>query len=147
MGFHAARSLRAEPCAGVDVVETGEAGLALLDHLEGYDRALILDAIATGKCRPGTVLSWQRQDFKDLVSPAPHFSGLPELIRLAERVGMRFPKQLRVLAMEVDDPTVFRETLTPEAQRALPDLVAQARRVLAEEWGHPPRKAGVQDRR
>ena len=113
-------------------------GLALLDHLEGYDRALILDAIATGKCRPGTVLSWQRKDFKDIVSPSPHFSGLPELIQLAERVGMRFPKDMRVLAMEVDNPTVFREALTPEAKKALPDLVSQARRVLAEEWGHSP---------
>ena len=33
VGFHAARSLRSEPWEGVDVVETGEAGLALLDHL------------------------------------------------------------------------------------------------------------------
>ncbi len=139
VGFHAARSLRSEPWEGVDVVETGEAGLALLDHLEGYDRALILDAIATGKCRPGTVLSWQRKDFKDIVSPSPHFSGLPELINLAERVGMHFPKDIRVLAMEVDDPTVFRESLTPEAQKALPELVERARKVLDEEWGHAPR--------
>lgn len=135
MGFHAARSLRSEPFEGVDVVETGEAGLALLDHLEGYDRALILDAIATGKCRPGTVLSWGRKDFKDIVSPSPHFSGLPELIQLAERVGMHFPKDMRVLAMEVEDPTVFRESLTPGAAQALPALVSEARRVLAE-WGH-----------
>jgi hydrogenase maturation protease len=138
VGFHAARHLRSEFSGAVDVVETGEAGLALLDHLEGYDRALILDAIATGKCRPGTVLSWQRKDFKDIVSPSPHFSGLPELIHLAERVGMHFPKDMRVLAMEVDDPTVFRETLTAQAEEALPEMVTQARRVLTEQWGHSP---------
>jgi hydrogenase maturation protease len=139
IGFHAARSLRAESWEGVDVVETGEAGLALLDHLEGYDRALILDAIATGKCRPGTVLSWRRQDFKDIVSPSPHFSGLPELMHLAERVGMHFPKDMRVLAMEVSNPTVFRETLTPRARKALPKFVERARKVLSEEWGRAPR--------
>ena len=139
VGFHAARRLSAEPWEGVDVVETGEAGLALLDHLEGYDRALILDAIATGRCRPGTVLSWERKDFKDIVSPSPHFSGLPELIQLAERVGMHFPKDMRVLAMEVDNPTVFRDTLTPEAQKALPEFVSRARQVLAEAWGHAPK--------
>ena len=131
VGFHAARQLRSESIAGVDVVETGEAGLALLDHLEGYDRAVILDAIATGRCKPGTVLSWHRKDFKDIVSPSPHFSGLPELLQLAERVGMRFPKDLRVLAMEVDNPTVFRESLTPQAQAALPAFVAEARKALA----------------
>jgi hydrogenase maturation protease len=138
VGFHAARALREQGLDGVDVVETGEAGLALLDHLEGYDRAVILDAIATGRCEPGSILSWHRKDFKDIVSPSPHFSGLPELLHLAERVGMRFPKDLRVLAMEVDNPTVFRESLTSTAEKALPDLVSQARRVLAEEWGHSP---------
>ena len=131
VGFHAARQLRSESIEGVDVVETGEAGLALLDHLEGYDRAVILDAIATGRCKPGTVLSWHRKDFKDIVSPSPHFSGLPELLHLAERVGMRFPRDLRVLAMEVDNPTVFRESLTPQAQAALPAFVAEARKALA----------------
>jgi len=142
IGFHAARHIRSQSLDGVDVVETGEAGLALLDHLEGYDRALILDAIATGQCRPGTVLSWQRKDFKDIVSPSPHFSGLPELMNLAERVGMHFPKDIRVLAMEVDDPTVFRETLTPEAQKALPELVMRARSVLTEEWSHSSGRQG-----
>jgi hypothetical protein len=52
---------------------------------------------------------------------------------------MHFPKDLRVMAMEVDNPTVFRETLTGEAEKALPDLVAAARRVLTDEWGHSPR--------
>ncbi len=131
VGFHAARQLCSESIEGVDVVETGEAGLALLDYLEGYDRAVILDAIATGRCEPGTILSWHRKDFKDIVSPSPHFSGLPEMLHLAERVGMHFPRELRVLAMEVDNPTVFRESLTPRAQAALPAFVAEARKTLA----------------
>ncbi|HAM37005.1 MAG TPA: hypothetical protein DEB40_07235 [Elusimicrobia bacterium] len=138
VGFHAARQLRQEFLDGVDVIETGEAGLALLDHLEGYERAMILDAIATGKCAPGSVLVWGAEDFKHKVAPSPHFSGLPELIHLAERVGMKFPKDTRVIAMEVDNPTVFRETLTEQAQAALPFFVGEARRVLREEWGHAP---------
>ncbi|MFA6002984.1 MAG: hydrogenase maturation protease [Elusimicrobiota bacterium] len=140
VGFHAARSLGTEFPEGVDVVETGEAGLALLDHLEGYDRAVIVDAIATGRCAPGTVLTWRAEDFRDMVAPSPHFAGLPELFHLAQRVGMHFPQDIRVIALEVADPTVFRETLTPQAQAALPAFVAEARRVLSEEWGHAPRR-------
>jgi len=135
VGFHAARSLREEFPEGVDVIETGEAGLALLDHLEGYDRAIILDAIATGRVAPGTVLVWGREDFHKITAPSPHFSGLPDLIGLAECVGMHFPKDLRVLAMEVADPTQFRETLTDTVKQALPFLVGEAKRVLAQ-WGH-----------
>ena len=143
VGFHAARALRAEFPDEVDVVETGEAGLALLDHLERYDKAIILDAVATGQCAPGTVLCWDREDFRRLVSPSQHAAGLPHILELAERLEMAFPGELRVVCMEVADPTVFRETLTAEAGRALSDMVAEAREIL-EGWGCRP--SGVRPR-
>jgi len=134
IGFHAARLLRLEFSDDVAVVETSEAGLALLDHLEYCERALILDAVATGKCAPGTVLCWDREDFRRCVSPSQHAAGLPHILELAERLGLNFPRELRVVCVEVGDPTVFRETLTPEAREALPAFVAEAGRILAE-WG------------
>ena len=134
VAFHAARILRAEFPKSVDVVETGEAGLPLLDHLESYDRALILDAAATGKCPAGTILCWDRDDFRRCVAPSQHSAGLPHILELAERLGMAFPGELQVVCMEVSDPTVFRETLTPEAKQALPAMVASARQILTA-WG------------
>lgn len=134
IGFHAARLLRNEFSEDVEVVETSEAGLALLDHLEHRDHALILDAVATGKCAPGTILCWDRDDFRRCVSPSQHAAGLPHILELAERLKMHFPRELRVLCVEVGDPTVFRETLTPEAGAALPAFTAEARRILAG-WG------------
>lgn len=135
VGFHAARRVRSEFGPEVEVVETGQSGLALLDHLEDCEQAVILDAVATGKCPQGTILSWDREDFKRCVAPNQHAAGLPHILELAERLDMRFPRHLRVVAMEVKDPTVFRESLTPEAQQALPAFVAEVRRILAE-WGH-----------
>ena len=137
VGFHAARLLRAEFTDVADVVETGEAGLALLDHLEGYERAIILDAVATGRCPPGTIHYWGAEDFKQVLAPSQHCAGLPQLLELAARVGLNFPQDLRVIAMEVHDPTIFRETLTVQAQAALPAFVAAARRLMLEEWGRP----------
>lgn len=135
VGFHAARLLRKEFGDAADFVETGESGLALLDHLEGYDRALFLDAVATGKCKPGTILVWDKADFKKAVAPSPHLMGLPGILELAERVDLRIPNEIRVVAMEVHDPTVFREQLSPEATQALPSFVAEARKVLEGAWG------------
>lgn len=134
VAFHAARLLRAEFPDSVDVVETGEAGLPLLDHLEPYRRALILDAAATGKCPAGTILRWDREDFRRCVAPSQHSAGLPHILELAERLGMAFPGKLQVVCMEVSDPTVFRESLTPEAGRALSAMVAAARQILTD-WG------------
>ena len=135
MAFYAARLLRAEFPGSVDVVETGEAGLPLLDHLEPYKKVLILDAAATGKCPAGTILRWDREDFRRCVAPSQHSAGLPHILELAERLGMAFPGELQVVCMEVSDPTVFRETLTAEAERALPAMVAAARGILAA-WGY-----------
>lgn len=134
VAFHAARLLRAEFPQSVDVIETGEAGLPLLDYLEPYGKALILDAAATGKCPPGTILRWDRGDFRRCVAPSQHSAGLPQILELAERLGMAFPAELQVICMEVGDPTVFRETLTAEANQALPAMAARAREILTA-WG------------
>ena len=122
--------LKEELKGRVEVIESAESGLALLDHLEGYDRALLLDAIFTGKYPPGTVLEFGPDDFKGAPAPSTHFAGLPEMLKLAERLEMRFPKDVRILAMEVDNPIVFRQSLTPAAQKALPAFVERARRFL-----------------
>lgn len=134
VAFHAARQLRAEYPGSVEVIETGEAGLPLLDYLEPYGMALILDAAATGKCPPGTILRWDREDFRRCVAPSQHSAGLPQILELAERLGMAFPAELQVVCMEVGDPTIFRESLTPEAGQAVPAMVAAAREILAG-WG------------
>ncbi len=134
VAFHAARLLRTEFPDSVDVVETGEAGLPLLDHFEPYSNVLILDAAATGKCPAGTILHWDREDFRRCVAPSLHAAGLPHVLELAERLGLAFPEELQVICMEVNDPTVFRENLTPEAEKALPAMAAEARKVLAG-WG------------
>jgi len=134
VAFYAARLLRTEFPKSVDVVETGEAGLPLLDHFEPYARVLILDAAATGKCPAGTILDWDREDFRRCVAPSQHSAGLPHILELAERLGLDFPSELRVICMEVRDPTVFRDTLTAEANQALPAMVEAARKILAG-WG------------
>ena len=117
----------------MEVLESAGVGLDLLDVLEGYDRALILDAIATGQHSPGTVLEFTSEDFQKVIAPSPHYAGLPELLQLAERLGIPFPTTLCVLACEVADPYQIREGLSASATDALPALVARARQVV-ESW-------------
>ena len=130
VGLLAARRLRAILPGSVEVLESAGVGLDLLDVLEGYDRALILDAIATGQHPPGTVLEFTSEDFQKVIAPSPHYAGLPELLQLAERLGIPFPTALCVLACEVADPYQIREGLSASATGALPALVARAQRVV-----------------
>jgi hydrogenase maturation protease len=134
VGLAAARLLRPEFAGAVEVVETSEAGLALVELMEGYQRALLLDSIATGRCPPGTVLEFSPGDFRRVLAPSPHYAGLPEVLALAGDLGIPFPREIRILAVEVAEPPTFRESLSPPVAEALPELVERARQVL-EGWG------------
>ncbi len=133
VGLLAARRLRASPVQGVDVVETGEAGLALLDLLEGYDRALLLDSIVAGDHPPGAILEFTSADFAKIVGPSPHYAGLPEVIRLAHALGIAFPGEIRVLACAVADPYQLRDGLSGPVQAAVAGMVERASRIV-EGW-------------
>jgi hydrogenase maturation protease len=130
VGLIAARRLREYCSAQVDVVEAAESGLGLLDFLEGRRHALLLDAILTGRHPAGTVLEFSREDFHAPSGPSPHYTGLPELLRLAECLTIPVPTDLRVLAMEVEDPYQIREGLSLAVDQALPYFVERARQIL-----------------
>jgi hydrogenase maturation protease len=130
VGLTAARLLRDEFQKSVDIVEAPGAGLALLELLEGYDRALLLDAIFTGYAPPGTVLEFSRDDFQKAAAPSAHYVGLPEVLRQAERLGIVFPQELRILALEVASPFESHAGMSPSTRGALPGYVDRARQVL-----------------
>jgi hydrogenase maturation protease len=130
VGLLAARRLRALLPRTVDVVESGGGGLDLLDVLEGYDRAILLDAILTGKHPPGTILEFSAEDFKKNDAPSPHYAGLPTVIQLAESLGIRFPTIFQIVAMEIENPYVVVEGLSDPVEAAIPALVERARSIV-----------------
>ena len=133
VGLLAARRLRALLPESVDVEEAGGGGLELLDVLEGYDRALLLDSSAIGGHPPGTILEFSSADFQKVIAPSPHYAGIPELLQMAERLSIPFPKTIRILAVEIEDPYTIREGLSQSATEALLALIARGSRIV-ESW-------------
>jgi hydrogenase maturation protease len=130
VGLAAARILKTEFGDGIEIEETSEAGLALMELMEGYERALLLDSIVTGQCPVGTVLEFAPGDFQRVIAPSPHYAGMPEILDLARRLDIPFPAEIRVLALEVEDPFHLRESFTASVQEAFPAFVDRARRIL-----------------
>jgi hydrogenase maturation protease len=133
VGLLAARRLAETHGHLADVVESGLAGLALLDLFLDYDRALVIDAIQTGTHPPGTILAIRGEELDAVVAPSPHYAGLPEMFALAQGMGLAFPRDVRILAMEVEDAATIGAGLTPTVAAALPVLLAQAGALL-EAW-------------
>lgn len=132
VALDAARALKEtfsdEP--NIDVVESAESGLALLDILSPYQRVLLLDSIEAGDLPVGEVREFTREDFDKVLGPSPHYAGLPEVIALADKLGIDFPSELRVLAIKIDPQEEFRQGLSDDILRALPNYIDQAERIL-----------------
>lgn len=132
VGLVAAEELGKGLSDDVELVAHPGGGLALLDLLAGYEKALILDCVMTGQNPPGTVLEFSGDHFMGVLGTSPHYAGLPEVLQLAAHLHIPFPKDIRIVAIEVADPFVLREGLSDEMERALPAFVAKARETLAQ---------------
>lgn len=132
VGLEAARRIAGQVDGSVDVVESREAGLALLELLEGYERALLIDSIVTRRYPPGTVLEFSPNDFRRVIAPSPHYAGLPEVLEMAHRLNLTFPQDICILAMEVQNPYQFSLGFSEPVQEALPRLVHRALQILSE---------------
>ena len=134
----AAQRLKARGISDVDVSDTIEAGLALLEILSGYKQVLLLDTIVTGNHPPGTILELSQHDFTSVLGSSPHYAGLPEVIELARHLTIAFPLDICVLALEIESPTDFSDTLSPLIQAAIPGYVEKAVAIL-EGWRNASR--------
>lgn len=63
-------------------------------------------------------------------APAALYVGLPEVLRQAESLGLKFPRELRILALEVGHPFESHGEMSPATREALPGYVDRARQVL-----------------
>ena len=109
----------------VKVVTTTAAGLALLDLLTGYDRALIIDAIQTRQGKPGDVY---RLGLDDLPAPLHSFTvhdvSVGSALDIGRKMGLQLPGETVVFAVEVADVTPLRESCTPQVEKAISKAVS-----------------------
>lgn len=133
VGVLVARAVREELDGLADVVESSAAGMALIEVFAGYERAIVVDSIVTGRHAPGTIVEMGLGEIGHVVAPSVHQAGLPELAAVAERLGLRFPEETRVLAVEVLDPYTLGAPLSEPVARAV-DALARRVHDMVERW-------------
>ena len=117
--------------AGVaEVMETSLHGLALIDIFAGCERLVVIDAITTGQFPPGSIIELDPKDLESVPGPSPHFTGLPELIKIARELELDFPEQIKVIAVEVETPRTLGGKLSDSVENALPEVKSRVRRLL-----------------
>ena len=103
-----------------DVKFNERGGMDVLDAISGYRRAILLDAIKTGRVDAGTLLLLD----PELLPPTRRLSGLhdldlPATLDLADKLGIDRPDEIQILAVEILDDLEFGEECSEPVAAAI----------------------------
>lgn len=130
VGIRIAQSIKKEK-AGLEVIESTEAGMAILEHIDGYDKLVIIDSIKTGQGKPGELYRLALEDLNPATGfTSSHGLDIATAFKLGEKVGYNMPKSVSIFAVEVEDNTTFSEKCTEELEKRIPQI---ARDIIREE--------------
>jgi hydrogenase maturation protease len=130
VGLAVAHILRQQLGGEIAIAESAAAGFELMELLEGHERVLIVDAISTGSNPPGTVLEFSPEEFAGHGAWSAHYAGLPEILQLADRLEIPFPREIRILAMEIDPVSEAQSGLSDRIILSLPEFLERAKTIL-----------------
>lgn len=101
-------------------------GLALMERLVGYARAIIVDALNTGNAPPGTVRSLRLEDLPSHVVShlaSAHETDLKTALQVGRQMGAALPTEILIVGIESQQVYDFSETLSPAVAAAVPRAV------------------------
>ena len=119
-----------ESTAEIEVDCASLGGLALMERLEGYQRALLVDAIHTGQTLPGTLHHLSLEDLPSLYANSSHDVSLKQAIETGRKLGLQLPEEIQILAVEIDNRWELSEGLSPAVEAGMAVAVEEAVEIL-----------------
>lgn len=122
----------------VDFAYLSFGGIRLMEHLVGYDSALIVDAIVTTDGIPGEVYSFPLVELPDPSAghtTSAHDTSLVTALKMGQLMDISVPdpKDVFVIAIESQEVHDFSENLTPKVRAAIPLAVQKVLDYLEQE--------------
>ena len=132
VGIRVGQELESQFNHVADFIFTEEMGFSLLDFLSGYEEAIIIDSLVSGHKEPGEIVVMDLANFDAQFDLSNHYVGLPEMARMAQEIGVDFPSQITMIGIEVEDPYIISDDLSPIIQKKFPDIVRDVSSKLDE---------------
>ena len=108
-------------------------GLSLMEHLVGYEKAIIIDSIQTRNGEPGQVYRLSLDDLPDFSTghtTAAHDTSLQTAMRLGRTMGVDLPEEIALVGVEAKHVYEFSEELSPDVAAAVPEAVRAVLELL-----------------
>ena len=115
----------------VDYLSLG--GLSLMERLIGYKRAIIVDAIYSGKYPIGKVAAFNLDELSnpnDGHTSSVHDTTLMTAMDTGKRLNVPLPDTVHVVAIEVLNVHDFSEELSPSVAAAVPIAVEHVMKLI-----------------
>jgi hydrogenase maturation protease len=117
----------------VDFLALG--GISLMERLIGYDRAILVDVIVTGKNPIGSVLRLEIDDLPVRAGghlASAHDTSLQNALQMGRALGAKLPERITIVAVESQSVYDFSEELSAQVAAAVPEAAKIVVNVLAE---------------
>jgi hydrogenase maturation protease len=118
----------------VDVEFLSLGGISLMEHLIGYDRAILIDAVASNQEIGSLIVSKlsEMPDYSALHTTSVHDTSLQNALKLGRAMGAKLPEEVMVTGIATSRVYDFSEEVSlpvanavPEAARIVLDLLGQ----------------------
>jgi hydrogenase maturation protease len=123
---------RLDDSNGIDVKESPEMGMALLDDLIGYNEVVLVDSVQTGKFPPGSLHELDENNLKVLHGASPHYMGISEVLALGRAIPLHMPHRLKIFAIEVNDPFTISTEISTAVSESIPTAATRVLKYLEE---------------
>ena len=113
------KQLPPEPTVAVDFLSLG--GISLMEHLIGYERAILIDAIDSDQ-EPGTVITSNLMEMRDVSAfhlTSAHDTSLQTALKLGKTMGADLPEKVTVVGIATNHVYDFGEELFLPVARAV----------------------------
>jgi hydrogenase maturation protease len=110
----------------IDVECLALGGLSLMEHLVGYQRAILIDAMNIGIGPQGSIHCFALDELPDYAGghlTSTHDTSLPTALSMGSSMGALLPDEITIIGIESANVYDFSEELTPPVAEALPTAV------------------------
>jgi hydrogenase maturation protease len=107
----------------IDIEEFSGAGLDIPELIQGYDKAIIIDAIQTGDGEIGRIYHFDLNRIAALPAGQAHQMDFIGALKLAGEAGLDIPPDVSIYAIEAGEITRVKTGCSPGVQAAIPILV------------------------
>jgi hydrogenase maturation protease len=111
------------PRLGLEYKELSLGGLRLVEEILGYESVFIIDSIASNETT-GKIRELSPEQFKETeYASSPHSTNFATALTLYKTLNAaEIPSTLRIFTIDINPEFTFRETLSPQIQRAASEL-------------------------